>query len=469
MSVRDFDYKKTPFPWFGGKTNAAPLVWAALGDVPHYVEPFFGGGAVLLRRPHEANRTYFSETVNDLNGLLCNFFRSVQLSPAETARHASWPVSEADLLARHIWLVKWQHERNLELLMGDPEWHDPKVAGWWVWGICCWIGGSWCAGDGPWTSGPDGRAYKQGKGKPRPPGVSSQLPHLHSNGQGVNHAGLREPGVSSRLPHLHDNGRGVNAPQLREPGVSSQLPHLSGNGQGVNHAGLREPGVSSRLPHLHDDGNGVNAPQLREPGVSDDDGVTYHGMVMPKLNEWFAYLSARLRHVRILNGDWERAVTRAASKTLSVGEKGPCGIFLDPPYADTAKRDMALYVNDSGTVAHDVREWCLAHGDDPEYRIVLAGYDGEHGTALTDAGWREVAWFKDGYLTGGYGNLGKDGHQQHRERLWLSPHCLDLDQPDEVKPITAAAAKSTALPLPLMTERNGKKAVQASFLEALSY
>ena len=48
-------------------------------------------------------------------------------------------------------------------------------------------------------------------------------------------------------------------------------------------------------------------------------------------------------------------------------------------------------------------------------------------------------------------------------------HREDLDQPDEVKPITAAAAKSTALPLPLMTERNGKKAVQASFLEALSY
>ena len=438
MSVRDFDYKKTPFPWFGGKTNAAPLVWAALGDVPHYVEPFFGGGAVLLRRPHLANRTYFSETVNDLNGMICNFFRSVQLSPAETAKHASWPVSEADLLARHIWLVKWQHERNLELLMGDPEWHDPKVAGWWVWGICCWIGSNFCAGDGPWTSGPDGRAYKQGKGKPRPPGVSSQLPHLHSNGQGVNHAGLREPGVSSRLPHLHDDGCGVNAPQLREPGVASQRPSLGDDGRGVNHA------------------------QLREPGVSDDDGVTYHDMVMPKLNEWFAYLSARLRHVRILNGDWERAVTNSASKTLSVGKKGPCGIFFDPPYADTAGRNMDLYVNDSGTTAHDVREWCLAHGDDPEYRIVLAGFDGEHGTALIDAGWREVAWFKGGHLTGGYGVQGKNGHQQHRERLWLSPHCLDLNQP-EAKPITAAAITAAA------TKSNGKKAAQASFLEALSY
>ncbi len=43
------DLNKTPFPWFGGKADAAPAVWQALGDVPHYVEPFFGGGAVLSR------------------------------------------------------------------------------------------------------------------------------------------------------------------------------------------------------------------------------------------------------------------------------------------------------------------------------------------------------------------------------------------------------------------------------------
>jgi DNA adenine methylase len=39
---------RAPFPWFGGKSRAAHLVWAAFGDVPNYVEPFFGSGAVLL-------------------------------------------------------------------------------------------------------------------------------------------------------------------------------------------------------------------------------------------------------------------------------------------------------------------------------------------------------------------------------------------------------------------------------------
>jgi hypothetical protein len=32
-----------PFPWFGGKSRVADLVWSRFGaDVPNYVEPFFG-------------------------------------------------------------------------------------------------------------------------------------------------------------------------------------------------------------------------------------------------------------------------------------------------------------------------------------------------------------------------------------------------------------------------------------------
>ncbi len=54
-----------------------------------------------------------------------------------------------------------------------------------------------------------------------------------------------------------------------------------------------------------------------------------------------------------------------------------------------AERTGALAVDmESLTVAHDVREWCLKHGPDPDYRIVLAGFEGEHGSALTDAGLR---------------------------------------------------------------------------------
>lgn len=368
---------KAPFPWFGGKSKATPLVWRLLGDVDHYVEPFCGTMAVLLERPHPVNRAYHSETVNDADGHVVNAWRAIQSHPEETAEAASWPVSECDKQARQIAVLKWHDDRVVDLLAGSAEWCDPRMAGWWLYGVCCQIGAF--AGDGPWAADPvSGRIVKQGRGP------------------------AREPGVSRYLPHLGDDGIGVNRPQLREPGVSRNRPHLSGNGRGVNHAGTREPGVG-------------------EP-------PEFHPVTMPELVRWFRWLSARIRHVRIVNGDWARVVTTGASHTIGVrmGD-GHAGIFVDPPY-DSTQRAGGLYSagHDDGSVAAQVREWALRAGDNPRNRIVLAGYDTEH-VALETAGWTCHEWFTDGYLTGGMGNVGQgeddDGHQQGRERLWASPHC----------------------------------------------
>jgi site-specific DNA-adenine methylase len=383
---------KTPWPWFGGKADAADLVWQALGDPAHYVEPFAGSLAVLLRRPHEANRVYHSETVNDLDGLLVNAWRSIQMSPHATAEAASWPVAEADLMARHLAILKWKQEREVEHLMGDPLFHDPVIAGWWIWGQSSWIGSGWCSGQGPWIVGADGRITRREKGEQ---GVWQQRPHLGNNGQGVNHAGTREPGVSRQLPHLGDDGKGVNRPGTREAGVSRQLPHLGDNGKGVNHAGTREPGVGE-----------------------------YHPMTMPETLRWFDFLSARLRHVRILNGDWTRAVTNGASLTIGprMG-KGHAAIFLDPPYADASERSET-YACEDFDVAHAVREWALGKTDDKRVRIVVAGYDGDHTADFERAGWIALPWFKAGFLKGGMSNTGgSDKHQQARERLFISPSC----------------------------------------------
>ena len=35
---------RSPYPWFGGKAAIAAVVWDRFGDVPNYVEPFFGSG-----------------------------------------------------------------------------------------------------------------------------------------------------------------------------------------------------------------------------------------------------------------------------------------------------------------------------------------------------------------------------------------------------------------------------------------
>lgn len=163
-----------PFPWFGGKSRVAPLIWSRLGNVDNYVEPFAGSLAVLLGRPHAPN----VETVNDADGFIANFWRAISLDAAAVAAHADWPVNECDLHARHLWLV----DRRSELpdrLMADPDYYDAKIAGWWVWGVCAWIGSGWCSGRGSWRN-VDGMLIKSEDG-----GIAKQIPHLGNNGVGI--------------------------------------------------------------------------------------------------------------------------------------------------------------------------------------------------------------------------------------------------------------------------------------------
>jgi hypothetical protein len=187
---------KPPFPWFGGKSRVAKIVWQRFGDVANYVEPFFGSGAVLLRRPTPPG----VETVNDLDCYLANFWRAMQHDPEAVAMATDWPVNEADLHARHQWLVEQATFR--ERMRTEPDYFDPKIAGWWVWGQCQWIGSGWC----------DSRCYDGGQEEWK------QLPHLGDPGRGVHRP-------SQKLPHLGDPGRGVHRP-------SQKLPHLGDPGQG---------------------------------------------------------------------------------------------------------------------------------------------------------------------------------------------------------------------------------------------
>ena len=163
---------RAPFPWPGGKSRAAHLIWSAFGDVANYVEPFAGSLAVLLARP-TAPRI---ETVNDADCYLANFYRAVQHAPEDVARFVDWPVNEADLHARHLWLVSRTDFR--ERMKTDPEFFDAKIAGWWVWGLCAWIGTGWC---------------DLTRAAP-----ATQIPHLGTAGMGVHR----------KIPHLGDAGRG---------------------------------------------------------------------------------------------------------------------------------------------------------------------------------------------------------------------------------------------------------------------
>lgn len=184
------DKYQAPFTYFGGKSSVAHLVWDALGNPAHYIEPFFGSGAVLLNRPNYTNQT---ETVCDADGHLANVWRALQADPDAVAKWCDWPVNHADLIARKRVL----NERNaalLESLCADEAYFDARLAGYWIWAASCWIG----------------------HGLVRP----GQIPHIGDGGKGVHAKGKR--------PHIGDGGRGVHA--------KGQIPHPGTGGMGV-----REP------------------------------------------------------------------------------------------------------------------------------------------------------------------------------------------------------------------------------------
>ena len=186
---------KAPWPYFGGKSGAVAQVWDALGDVRNYIEPFAGSAAMLLNAP-DGKRI---ETINDFDGFVSNFWRAIAADPDAVAHYADWPCNEVDLFSRHSWLVR-QTKDLTDKLHADIDFYDARVAGYWCWGLCNWLGSGWCSGRGPWVH--DGERIVD----------SRQLPHLGDAGRGINR----------KLPHLGDAGRGINR----------QLPHLGDAGRG---------------------------------------------------------------------------------------------------------------------------------------------------------------------------------------------------------------------------------------------
>jgi len=293
---------KAPFPYFGAKSTVASDVWNALGDVSHYMEPFFGSGAVLLARPG-FNPEKHTETVNDKDGFICNVWRAIRYAPDEVADWCDYPVNHIDLNARRRKLLA--EEKNLvEKLTEDEIFYDAKLAGYWIWAASCWI------------------------------------------------------------------GSGLTRPNAR--------PHLSGAGMGVH----------SKNTSIY---------------------------------EWMNTLSERLRNVRVTCGDWEIICGGNWQNNM-----GTVGIFFDPPYG-VEDRDTNIYHHDCTQVASEVNAWAVKRGSKTDYRIVIAGYEGEHEN-LVNEGWRLQRWSAGG----GYANTGngqsRGNKNRHREILWFSPHCRKANQ-----------------------------------------
>jgi hypothetical protein len=377
---------KSPYPYFGAKSRIAPLIWKVFGNCRNYVEPFAGSLAVLLARPQEHFETDINpiETVNELNPYISNFWRAIKADPEETAYYADFPVIETDLHARHLWLVNQGEFR--ETMMTDPHHYDTKIAGWYVWGLSQWIGHGWCSFEHMTV---DGKPWKRGLA-------------LSSAGQGINT-------VSNRLPYLHRANKKLNPDPDNQP--SRKLPKFPPGGvhrQGLVDFPANQPSRQAR--RLSTSGQGINKVTRQLPFV----GNAGRGDASPSrrdaLYQYFEDLANRLRNVRVTCGDFERVLGPSVTEIGSTN-----AVFLDPPYLTNEE----IYGMAKGSPALRALEWCKANWNNPNLRIALCGYEGEF---EIPSDWRVIAW------KGAKGYSGSENKNRERERIWLSPACLPLEE-----------------------------------------
>jgi len=296
------DTLKAPFPYFGGKRAIADEVWSRLGSPKQYIEPFCGSAAMLLAAPSPASL----EVICDASGFIANFWRAVKHNPAAVAEWADYPVSHIDLGARHKWLMDQREAIGCGLQ--DANWPgDAKVAGWWLWGQCSWIGGGWCE----W---------------------------------------------SGKIPHSGNAGMGIQA--------VGKIPHSSNAGMGYD--SLMTSGGRTAWVWLH-------------------------------------RLAARLDRVRVIHGEWSRALNNHYGGNQTA-------VFLDPPYRGYELPYAAA------PVADEVEAWAR---DNAALRIALCGHVGDYDLP----GWDAVQWSRPGNTYAG--TKTKD-----QECVWYSPACLKKVQVD---------------------------------------
>ena len=176
---------KAPFPYFGGKSRVARIIWAALGDdVRHYIEPFAGSAATLLACPDELRVQLRSVVLNDIDCHVANAWRAMRDHADQLADLCDEPLIEAELEARHKHLCSPSWRSRFERRVRDEAaFCDPVAAAYWITGMSCWIGGGFAAGD--WHGHADPRTRGTGLAAPK-------LPHMTS-GNGTQRLALRAP------------------------------------------------------------------------------------------------------------------------------------------------------------------------------------------------------------------------------------------------------------------------------------
>ena len=142
---------------------------------------------------------------------------------------------------------------------------------------------------------------------------------------------------------------------------------------------------------------------------------------LERLTLWFSQIQSVLENVKITCMDWKRLFNEGSHWQDDNGSSD-IGIFFDPPYGDIERR-KSLYRIDSYSVAKEVNDFCVKNAYKKTYRIVIAGYEGEHNN-LENYGYKKYSW----KAQGGYGNINSNYENKNKERLWASYSCNVIRQ-----------------------------------------
>lgn len=117
------DITRPALRYHGGKFRVAPWVLGLMPPHGSYIEPYGGGGSILLRKPRVRNEVY-----NDLDQRVVNFFRVLRdpASAAEDADHRE--LAEVLHGCRGMVMLSGYRSALYDELYGDWRRHEHKAA-----------------------------------------------------------------------------------------------------------------------------------------------------------------------------------------------------------------------------------------------------------------------------------------------------------------------------------------------------
>lgn len=481
---------RSPYPYFGGKRRVADVVWRAFGqDVPNFIDPAFGSNSILLARPGGAGKI---ETINDADRMVANCWRALLHDPWGVAEWCDGPVNEADLHAVHVWLVEHLRPESefRDRMHRDPDYFDVKIAGRWLWGMCCWIGGGWCVepqnhkhpkldgiGKGVHSDAGHGKA-RNARSKTRPRMSGDHL------GDGVHSESARTRGadrvIEANRPELAGAGKGVHAEQAGGTSHQRKRPVLDGTalGRGV-HSELSQQIPQLRVHPRGGTGNGVHSslpekmPMLavKADGACAGRGVNSDAAVKAYSQGRRPQLSSAGQGVHLPGLGNDRGVHGVSTqpgtflhalRELSVPDAPPCfawfqALMLRMRRVRVACGDWTRVLGDSvlgkgknvggrrpcavfldPPYGHDVRNPYLYAEDSATIAVSMREWALEHGDdpdlRICLAGYfseHAEAMAKAGWTVhrwkGSRGYAAEDNENRAQETLWFSKHCLPLD------------------------------------------